>query len=134
MKIASIAGVLAVSGLLFWLLAPANVRDRAIGLLTFASSERQCFNYHKKDFNDPDSAYVDSSYVSTRKIENERVLLRVKVKAKNLMGGYVTEYVECALVRGNVDESATEMARLEEKYPGAAEGAAPAPGPAPTDP
>jgi hypothetical protein len=34
----------AVSGTLFAILAPANIKDKLIGVATFATNERQCVN------------------------------------------------------------------------------------------
>ena len=46
---------------LFWVVAPALMKDKVVGLITFASTGRQCFNYYKNEkdfFKDPDSAYT----------------------------------------------------------------------------
>lgn len=110
----------AVSGTLFAILAPANIKDKLIGVATFATNERQCFNFHKSDFNDPDSAYLEDSFIWTKEDELSSVgqalareaylkhdaILNIKVRAKNRMGAYVQEYVECPLVNGRFDESA----------------------------
>ena len=45
------------------------MKDKLIGVATFASNERQCFNFHKDDFTDPDSAYLVSSFVWTKQDE-----------------------------------------------------------------
>lgn len=56
---------------LFWVIAPAHMKDKVVGLITFANTDRQCFNYYKEEehyFNDPDSAYIESSRILTKKI------------------------------------------------------------------
>ena len=108
---------------LFFLLAPPNIKDRAISVVTFATSERQCFNFYKPDFNDPDSAYVESSYVWSREnaksvgsdeftYETYDAVLRVKTRAKNLMGGYGSDVIECPLINGKFDKSAALTRQL----------------------
>ena len=119
--------MIGVIGSLFVILAPANMKDKLIGVATFATNERQCFNFHKKYFIDPDSAYVDSSYVQSRKEQLEikksvgfyidhdfdkyGAMMYLKVKAKNAMGGYVTENVECPIVSGSFNKFAAESNR-----------------------
>ena len=117
----------AVSGTLFAILAPANMKDKMMGVATFATNERQCFNFHKKYFIDPDSAYLDSSYVQSRKEQLEfkksmgfyidpdfdkyGAMMYLQIKARNSMGGYVTENVECPIVSGSFNEFAAESNR-----------------------
>jgi hypothetical protein len=97
-----------------------------IGVFTFATDERRCFNFHKKDFIDPESAYLDSSFIWTKKDEQEtakehassvfdnyEAVLNVKVFARNRMGGYVSNYLECPLVNGHFDEHAAFMFQYE---------------------
>jgi hypothetical protein len=116
-----------VCSLLFALFAPAYQRDKVIGLFTFMRNDRQCFNFHKKDFKDPDSAYMESSYIWTRADEKEynksnrnpifkkyEAVVRVKVHAKNSMGGYVSDSIECPLVDGKFNDHAAEMVRLDD--------------------
>lgn len=108
---------------LFFLLAPPNIKDRAIGVVTFATSERRCFNFYKPEFNDPNSAYVESSYVWSREnaksvgsgeftYETYDAILRVKTRAKNLMGGYGSEVIECPLINGKFDRNAALSRQL----------------------
>jgi hypothetical protein len=134
----------AVCGALFAILAPANMKDKLIGVATFATNERQCFNFHKKYFIDPDSAYFESSYILTRKDKLEsykelnlytdpafdkyEAMLNIQVKAKNHMGGYVTEHVECPIINGRFNEFEADSNRrnpeaLFERAPAAAEAA-----------
>ena len=106
---------------LFWVVAPALMKDKVVGLITFASTGRQCFNYYKNEkdfFKDPDSAYIENSLIWTKKdnaeelrdhqgiIEIDKVLtikqydsvVQVKVRAHNSMGGYASEDIYCPLV------------------------------------
>jgi len=109
--------IVPIAAILFMLFAPPNIKDHVIGVVSFASSERQCFNFHKEDFNDPYSAYIESSYVWSRKDENGSVgrdsvfgeydaVLRIKARAKNKMGGYVSENIECPLIKGKFNKAA----------------------------
>ena len=104
---------------LFWVVAPANMKDKVVGLLNFASAERQCFNYHKENyFKDPDSAYIESGLIRTRKEEMEikgrnslaifekfDSVVMVNVQAKNSMGGYGSELIMCPLVDDRFDRA-----------------------------
>ena len=72
---------LAIVIILFFTLAPANMKDKLIGLIEFNSDARKCFNFHKEDFIDPDSAYLDSSYVWTKKDE-----LEIMKDVENMVG------------------------------------------------
>lgn len=96
--------------------APANMKDKLVGLAKFATDERKCFNFYKNDFVDPDSAYVTHSFIWTKKDElssgseyadrayqKYEAMINVEVFAKNNMGGYVKEYVTCPLVNGSFD-------------------------------
>lgn len=111
----------------FWVVAPAPMKDKVVGLITFASVERQCFNYYKNEddyFKDPDSAYIQSSKILTKK-DNYRELKQyvlpprdktegrikgnydsvvvVRVMSKNSMGGYGGDDIYCALDDGRFD-------------------------------
>jgi len=105
---------------LFWIVAPAHMKDRLVGVITSASAERQCFNYYKKDyFKDPDSAYIESSRILTKQHDAEELkqyplalkyisIVQVKVLARNSMGGYGVSDVICPLVENNTfDETET---------------------------
>ena len=107
---------LVVIGVLFATLAPAAMKDKLIGLTTFATNERRCFNFHKDDFNDPDSAYIDHSFISQKDNRSHAFLsreykemLQVKVRVKNQMGAYDWDYVSCPLVEGKFDETASRL-------------------------
>jgi len=96
-------------------ISSALTRDRIVGLVAFATDERKCFNYYKDDdyFKDPDSAYIDSSTILTKKNDKEELklyyphildkkssfnsIIEVNVFAKNSMGGYVSDKIECPL-------------------------------------
>ncbi len=110
---------------LFWVVAPTLIKDKVVGLVTFSSTDRQCFNYYKnKDnyFKDPDSAYMESSLIWTKTdnldelrehqniIEIDKVInikeydsiVKVKVRARNSMGGYASEDIYCPLADNNL--------------------------------
>lgn len=102
--------------ILFATFAPANMKDKLIGIVQFTTDERQCFNLYKDDFTDPDSAYVSDSFVWSKQDEIKTgteypdpvydkydATITVEVFAKNRMGGYVKEYVKCPLVNGHFD-------------------------------
>ncbi|MDP1774069.1 MAG: hypothetical protein Q8L15_17510 [Methylobacter sp.] len=118
--IASLTVVSLMFGL-FWVIAPALMKDKVVGLVTFASADRQCFNYYKNKedyFKDPDSAYIESRRILTKKdnleelkalqeiIEIDKVLkikeydsvVQIKVRARNSMGGYTSDDIYCPLV------------------------------------
>lgn len=118
----------AVAVILFWFAGPAYLKDRIRGVVTFATDERRCFSFHKDDFKDPETAYVESSYVWTKANETKSsqyytdpvftkydAVIKVKVRAKNAMGGYVSEHVECPLVNSSFDEYAASMHRLDRR-------------------
>lgn len=104
---------------LFWVVAPANMKDKVVGLLTFASAERQCFNYNKEYyFKDPDSAYIENGFIRTKNEEMEikgrnslaifekfDSVVMVNVQAKNSMGGYGSELIMCPLVDNRFDRA-----------------------------
>lgn len=127
----------AVLGGGYWL-APAQTKDKIIGLASFATDERRCFNYHRSSFVDPESAYVADSYIWTKENELHSMkvvaspgdniedmmdqvfkkydaILRVNAYAKNRMGGYVSETVECPLIDGHFDEHAAFMYKYDKK-------------------
>ncbi len=119
------AVAIAIAGALFWLFAPAHVKDRVVGAATFATNERQCFEYYRKDFNDPDSAYLVGSRIWTRDDERQynaakpdrifetyEAMLTVEARAKNKMGGYVQVSLGCPLVHGEFDDLAAGIYRL----------------------
>lgn len=103
---------------LFWIVAPAYMKDKVVGLITFPSAERQCFNYHKDNFKDPDTAYIKVSSILTK---NEGMAIMggnpyeiyekfdsyvvVNVQAKNSMGGYGSELIKCPLVDNRFDRA-----------------------------
>jgi hypothetical protein len=99
---------------LFWVVAPANMKDKVVGLISFASADRLCFNYYKNEkdyFKDPDSAYIESSRILTKKDDKEELrqypvvlkeeeydsVVQIKVRAHNSMGGYVSDNIYCPL-------------------------------------
>lgn len=113
---------------MFWVIAPALMKDKVIGLITSGNPDRQCFNYYKNEenyFKDPDSAYIESSRIlpksTTYKDEypfNLEHLLKdaeydsiieVKVFAHNSMGGYVSDTINCPLSENNFSRSNTAM-------------------------
>jgi hypothetical protein len=111
--IASLTIISLILGL-FWVVAPTPMKDKIIGLFTFASAERKCFNYYKNDyFKDPDSAYIDSSRILTREhdgVELEQYplldvkyksVVQIKVLARNSMGGYAVSDIMCPLEENN---------------------------------
>lgn len=106
---------------LFWVVAPALMKDKVVGVITFASTGRQCFNYYKNEkdyFKDPDSAYIESSRILTKKDDKEELsqypvvleddkydsVVQIKVRARNSMGGYVSDNIYCPLSSGKFDE------------------------------
>ena len=117
---------LTVTGLifgLFWVTAPALMKDKVIGLATFASAERKCFNYykHKNDyFKDPDSAYIESSRILTKEanlselgkygslfLKNDEYIsvVEINVYSKNSMGGYGKDKIYCPLTKSLYTEN-----------------------------
>jgi hypothetical protein len=99
---------------LFWVVAPALMKDKVVSLITSESAERQCFNYYKNEINyftDPDSAYIESSHIlpknTTYKDEGHYdSIIEVKVFAHNKMGGYVSDTIDCPLSKNyfsNID-------------------------------
>lgn len=99
---------------LFWVVAPANMKDKVVGLVTFASADRLCFNYYKNEkdyFKDPDSAYIESCRILTKTDNKEELrqypvvlkdakydsVVQIKVRAHNGMGGYVSDNIYCAI-------------------------------------
>lgn len=114
---------------LFWVFAPAHVKDRVVGVATFATNERQCFNFNKKGFGDPDTAYLVSSRIWTRENEQEynkdkpdpifekyESVLMVEARAKNPMGGYVSVSLGCPLVHGEFNDMAAGIYRFEKAF------------------
>lgn len=93
----------------FWLFAPAHIKDKAYGVLTFATPERMCFREHLDYFSDPDTAYLADSYIWTKEDEirngsydmapfkNTDQIIKVEVRAKNKFGAYAETYVTCAM-------------------------------------
>ena len=119
--IASLTIISLILGL-FWVIAPAPMKDKVIGLVTSLSAERQCFNYYKDDkqyFTDPDSAYIESSRLLTKESNIDELskypvalkykyfdsVLEIKVLAHNSLGGYVSDYIHCPLIQGEFDKS-----------------------------
>ncbi|MDP1771088.1 MAG: hypothetical protein Q8L15_02295 [Methylobacter sp.] len=110
---------------LFWVVAPALMKDKIVGVFTYASADRQCFNYYKnqeKYFNDPDSAYIESSHILTKEHDETELtkyseailayksIVQVKVFALNRMGGYVSDDIICPLAADRrFDESVTRL-------------------------
>ncbi|MGP1718186.1 MAG: hypothetical protein ACTS9Y_13480 [Methylophilus sp.] len=91
------------------------------------SPENKCLNLHKADFNDPDSAYVHSSYtlgksdlnitenpISRHYIEEGYGMLVVNVRAKNAYGAYVKAYVACPTDSDGVSELLTAAYRVQQ--------------------
>lgn len=91
------------------------------------SPENKCLNLHKGDFNDPDSAYVHSSYtlgksdlnitenpISKHYIEEGYGILVVNVRAKNAYGSYVKAYVACPTDSSGVSELLTAAYRVQQ--------------------
>lgn len=115
---------------LFWVVSPENIKDKIIGLLTFASNERQCFNYYKNDkdyFKDPDSAYIVSSVILEKSYNGNSdhhehleelkdliydSILRLKVRARNSIGGYATDNIDCPLLNNKILD-VVDFARYE---------------------
>ena len=99
---------------LFWVVAPANMKDKVVGVMTFASAERQCFNYHKENyFKDPDSAYIENGFIRTKEeveinpsafVEFDSYVI-LNVQAKNSMGGYGSELITCPLLNDRFDRN-----------------------------
>lgn len=128
MKAVTVTGVgLVIAAAGFWLLAPAAIKDRLVGLATFNTDERQCFNLYKEHLNDPESAYLEKSFVWTKEWEAKYrgvnpdpiykkydSVLKVQIRAKNRMGGYVDQWVQCPLLNGRFDRHTTEMYRIDE--------------------
>lgn len=125
--IAFVVLLVALSGS-FWILAPAYMKDKVVGVATFYTSERQCFNYRKAYFNDPDTAYVDGSFIWTKEreersgvknpdpiFEDYDEVVSVKVYAKNRLGNYIMDYVRCPLENGKFSETGT-LSLLADEY------------------
>ena len=120
MKNISIGIVLfVIGGLLFSVLAPAYMKDKFSGIITFASNERKCFNFYKVNFSDPDTAYVENSHISH--LDNRYLailskeyeeMIHVKVRMKNQVGAYDSDYVSCPLVDGKFNERAAVSYKL----------------------
>lgn len=78
----------------FWVVAPAIMKDKVVSLVSSFNNDRQCFNYYKNEKNyfiNPDSAYIESSRILPKAEVNEDYgyssILEVKVFAHNAMGG-----------------------------------------------
>jgi len=107
---------------LFWSASSPLTKDKVIGLVTFNTIERECFNFYKNEdnyFKDPDSAYIDSSTILTIEHDKDALILKhpylfkndavseevvpphsvilVKVYAKNGLGGYVHSEISCPI-------------------------------------
>lgn len=97
---------------LFWVVAPALMKDKVVGVIAFSSADRRCFNYYKNEkdyFKDPDSAYIESSDIFTKKEDQDKMIhyyplafgmgydsiVEIKVRARNSMGGYVSDSIYC---------------------------------------
>lgn len=119
---------------MFWVIAPALMKDKVIGLITFGNTDRQCFNYYKNEkdyFINPDSAYIESSRILPKsttykdeypfnleymlKDEEYDSIIEVKVFAHNSMGGYVSDTINCPLNGNNFSKSNTDKYLLD-KY------------------
>lgn len=120
-----VIGLLVISGL-FVLLAPPQYKDKIIGLATFYTDERKCFNHHKETLKDPSSAYLVSSFIHTKELEKSirpnnmdpafdkyDEILYVKIQAKNVFGAYGSMYVECPLVNGKFSDHEAFMHRMK---------------------
>jgi TPR repeat protein len=94
------------------------MKDKVVGLITFSSAERQCFNYYKDNFKDADTAYIKGSSILTKKTGLEIMggnpyeiyekfdsYVVVNVQAKNSMGGYGSELIKCPLVDNRFDRA-----------------------------
>jgi len=126
-KIIIVISIVVLTGA-FLLFASAPAKDHLVGLVTFATDERQCFNLYKEDFYDPATAYVEESFVWTKAKEEQMskpslrnplyykydTVLNVKVHAKNRMGGYVVNWLVCPLLNGRFDRHTVEMYRIDE--------------------
>lgn len=75
--------------------------------------EEQCLDLHRKDLNDPKTAYAVGSYQDTDLKDHKTPLLRVEIRAKNGFGAFVPGYVECVLDDGELDETRTSLRRTE---------------------
>jgi hypothetical protein len=119
MKRKLVLGVTSLLGAaLLWFIAPAYIKDRVYGLLTFQSNERQCFKFHRSRFNDPDTAYVEGAYVWSKDNETKfprspkpnpvfakyEAVVRVQLRARNSLGAYVPGEIECPLIDGAFNE------------------------------
>jgi hypothetical protein len=122
-----ISGLLLLAAIFggFMFFAPEYQRDKVVAVFTAATDERKCFNFHKKHFKDPSTAYLVDSYIRTKEKEQEYLsnidpmidkygaVLTVSVQAKNGYGAYAPVYVECPLVDGKFDEFSALIARLD---------------------
>ncbi len=111
----------------FWTVGPNYQKDKIIGIFTASNSDRQCFNFYKEHFKDPETAYFVDSYVWSKESELEYsknpdkvfekydAVVRVDVQAKNGFGAYGKLYIECPLVDGKFDDHAAFMHRLDQK-------------------
>ena len=119
----TLTGLVVISGL-FFLFAPGLYKDKLVGLATFNSDERKCFNHYKEALKNPSSAYLISSYIlkketlkgmAKEKLEEEfgeyDAILKVKLQAKNGFGAYGAMYVGCPLVNGKFNDNETFLYR-----------------------
>ena len=92
---------------LSWVVSPPHIKDKIVGIGTFFTMERQCFNSHKSDFIDPYSAYEDQEYTLVTES-----LVKLKVRAKNRMGAYIADNVECPILDGKISKTDNLLYRL----------------------
>lgn len=105
--------------ILFMIFAPPLYKDKVVAVFTFATTERQCMNYHVKSFVDPSSAYLEDSYVIDKtsalyepKFGDFQTLVSVKIFGKNRMGAYVSDWYKCPVKdNGMVDTDALNRIR-----------------------
>jgi hypothetical protein len=127
-KLMIISASILSASLIGWPLLNEAQKDSLIGVATFSTDERKCFNIHVDDYRDPSSAYIASSYVWTKELEEKYptgigktfdeydAVIRVKVHAKNGFGAYSKNYIECPLVDGKLNDREARRWRLKSKF------------------
>ncbi len=101
----------------FWFFASEYQKDKVAALFD-SSLERQCFEYHRSELKDPETAYLVNNGalrdLNLLKEENNRgeKLIAAEVRAKNSYGAYGIMRIECVASSEKINEAATLLMEL----------------------
>ena len=98
----------------FNIFAPDYQKDKLAAVFSATKPERQCFNYYKNTFKQPDTAYF-VKVVATMPSDSQAYeqIMKIEAKSKNILGEYNTFYPECALENGEFSERFTNIIQMK---------------------